>query len=228
MASLRAENVHLRTELDNLRLSLEDVLKLEVPQEASGILSIPEVVDAGYSKWDTDLQQGKPKEGVRVYVSCVADLMHVGHAKLFEKCRAFGDEVIAGVHSDAVATSYKRKPVINEKHRYYMVGTNMHIDHVLEDAPLMHTKEFLDANGIDILVRATDGGKEIVDEFHEVPFREGIIRFVPRTEGLSTTDIISKVASEYAAELVNPIVQGGKVVDVTSVSLDSLSNNESM
>lgn len=108
------------------------------------------VVVKGYSRWDTDLQQGKPKVGVRVYVSCVADLMHFGHAKLFEKCREYGDEVIAGVHSDAVATSYKRKPVFNEKHRYYMVGTN--IDHVLEDAPLMHTKEFLDANGIDMVV----------------------------------------------------------------------------
>eukprot|EP00729_Bicosta_minor_P004708 gene4708-13506_t len=150
------------------------------------------------------------------YVSCVADLMHIGHARLFEKCRAFGNEVIAGVHSDAVATSYKRKPVINEKHRYYLVGSNMHIDHVLEDAPLKQTKEFLDANGIDIVVRATDGGAEIIDQFHEVPFREGMIRFVPRTEGLSTSDIISKVARDYADELVNPIVQGNKVVDVTS------------
>jgi glycerol-3-phosphate cytidylyltransferase-like family protein len=101
----------------------------------------------------------------------------------------------------------------------------MHIDHVLEDAPLKQTKEFLDANGIDIAVRATDGGAEIVDQFHEVPFREGMIRFVPRTESLSTSHINSKVASEYAAELVNPIVQGNKVVDVTSVGL---SNTESM
>ena len=57
-------------------------------------------------------------------------------------------------------------------------------DHVLEDAPLKQTKEFLDANGIDIAVRATDGGAGIDDQFHKVPFRGGMIRFVPRTEGL--------------------------------------------
>lgn len=216
VASLKAETLHLRAELDSLRWSFEDVLKLEVSAQTGSSDILPTSSHVGYSRWETALQQQKPKKGVRVYVSCVADLMHIGHARLFEKCRAFGDEVIAGVHSDAVATSYKRKPVINEKHRYYLVGSNMHIDHVLEDAPLKQTKEFLDANGIDIVVRATDGGAEIVDQFHEVPFREGMIRFVPRTEGLSTSDIISKVARDYADELVNPIVQGNKVVDVTS------------
>ena len=56
------------------------------------------------------------------YTTAVADLMHVGHAKLFQACRQFGDELIVGVHSDAVVAGYKRAPVFSEDDRYFLVG----------------------------------------------------------------------------------------------------------
>lgn len=68
VASLKAETLHLRAELDSLRWSFEDVLKLEVSAQTGSSDILPTSSHVGYSRWETALQQQKPKKGVRVYV----------------------------------------------------------------------------------------------------------------------------------------------------------------
>ena len=153
---------------------------------------------------EAGLSGGRP---IRVYTTAVADLMHAGHVKLFQACRDFGDELVVGVHSDAVACSYKRLPLFREEERYLLVGSCRYVDRVLKDAPLAITKELLDAHGIDIVVTATAGGEATVDEYHRAAADEGKLRFVARTAGVSTTQLISRVLW-----LQNAVVEQPRVV----------------
>tara|TARA_R100000808_G_C2147499_1_gene155472 strand:- start:1329 stop:1736 length:408 start_codon:yes stop_codon:yes gene_type:complete len=129
---------------------------------------------------------------IRVYVDMVADLFHVGHLNLIQSARKFGDTLIVGIHSDEDVSSYKRMPIINEKDRYEMVRSCRYVDEVIEEAPLKITKEFLEKNKIDFVVHGDDVSDELKRQ-HQVPLELGIVKYVPYTKGVSTTEIIGKI-----------------------------------
>ena len=133
------------------------------------------------------------RKPTRVFCSAVADLMHVGHSRLFRDCRRFGDFVVVGVHSDEVVKGYKRAPVNSEEERYEMVRASRHVDECIEDFPLVLTSELIHEHAIDIVVVATAGGAPIVDAYHQAAEKLGILRFLPRMEGLSTTKLIVRI-----------------------------------
>jgi len=133
------------------------------------------------------------RKPTRVFCSAVADLMHVGHSRLFRDCRRFGDFVVVGVHSDEVVKGYKRAPVNSEEERYEMVRASRHVDECIEDFPLVLTSELIHEHAIDIVVVATAGGAPIVDAYHQAASDLGILRFLPRMEGLSTTKLIVRI-----------------------------------
>ena len=88
---------------------------------------------------------------IRVYVDMVADLFHSGHVNFLKQAKECGDYLIVGVHSDKDVASYKRKPIIGEKNRCEMIKSCRYVDKVINNAPLMITKEFIDYNEIDDL-----------------------------------------------------------------------------
>ena len=77
--------------------------------------------------------------------------------------------------------------------RYFLVGNCKFVDEVLCDAPLVITKELLEDNNIDVVVTATERGEPNVDKYHQAAADAGKLRFLPRTEGLSTTHFIKKI-----------------------------------
>jgi|15BtaG_2_1085339.scaffolds.fasta_scaffold00999_10 cytidyltransferase-like protein len=127
----------------------------------------------------------------RVYADIVGDLFHVGHLNLFKQAREFGDLLIVGVHSDATVESYKRKPVIEENYRYEIVKNCRLVDEIIENAPRMITKEFIDRHNIDVVVHGDDPSPEF-EEQHKVPLALGIMKYVKYTKGISSTEIIKK------------------------------------
>ena len=133
---------------------------------------------------------------IRVYVDMVGDLFHVGHINLFKKAKAlFPDKeafLVVGVHSDEDVSSYKRTPIIKQKHRYEMIRFCKLVDQVIESAPLEVTKEFLEEHQIDYVVHGDDINQELMNQ-HKVPIDLGIVRYFPYTAGISTTKIIEKI-----------------------------------
>ena len=55
------------------------------------------------------------------YAFVVADLLHIGHLKFFQKCKKYCDFLIVGIYTDELAASYKRKPVIPFEERFELV-----------------------------------------------------------------------------------------------------------
>ena len=129
---------------------------------------------------------------VRVYADIVGDLFHIGHINLFKQAREFGDYLIVGVHSDYSVESYKRKPIFTEEDRYELIKNCSLVDEVIENAPLVLTKEYIDKNKIDIVVHGNDKSPHF-DEQHKVPLDMGIMKYLSYTEGISTSGIIKRI-----------------------------------
>jgi len=125
-----------------------------------------------------------------------ADMFHVGHLNLIKRAREQGDYLIVGVHSDQDIASYKRRPVIEEQDRYEIIRSCRYVDEVIEDAPLIMTKDFIENNNINLVVRGDDITPELLRQQAD-PISMGIMKYVPRTEGVSTTSIIEKIKEEY-------------------------------
>ena len=121
-----------------------------------------------------------------------ADIFHLGHLNLIKRAKAHGDYLIVGVHSDKDIAEYKRQPIINEKQRYEIVRSCKYVDEVLESAPLIMTKDFIERHEIDLIVRGDDTTPELLKQ-QAYPIEMGIIRYVPRTKGVSTSEIIKKI-----------------------------------
>ena len=124
----------------------------------------------------------------------VFDLFHQGHLDSIQRCKEMGDVVI-GVISDKEATSYKREPIICERHRYNMVRALRMVDEVIEDAPLHVTAEFIREHNIDLIVHgfSEQSDYEKQKDFFKIPTELGIFKMIKYSTGNNTTNIIKKI-----------------------------------
>lgn len=129
---------------------------------------------------------------IRVYTDMAADMFHIGHLNIIKRAREFGDYLIVGVHSDEDISSYKRSPVISEEDRYEIIRSCRYVDEVIEAAPLVMSKEFIEENNIDLIIRGDDVSPELLRQ-QAIPIEMGIMRYLPRTENVSTTDLIKTI-----------------------------------
>lgn len=156
---------------------------------------------------NTTLEEYYRIKKCRVYVDGVYDLFHYGHAEMLGRVRAhFGSTavIIAGVARDDDCEKYKRRPILSHEERARSLRTCKYVDEVIENAPWVITKEFLDAFAIDYVChdaapyRSTnsDGEGETADIYEYV---KSIGKFVAieRTPSISTTDIIERVKSAH-------------------------------
>ena len=127
---------------------------------------------------------------IRVYTDMAADFFHIGHLNLLKRAKSIGDYLIVGVHSDEQIRSYKRDPIF--KDRYEIMRSCKYVDEVIEEAPLIMSESFLREHKIDFVVRGDDINQELLTQQAD-PIRMGIMRYVPRTEGISTSQIIKRI-----------------------------------
>jgi cytidyltransferase-like protein len=128
----------------------------------------------------------------------VADLFHFGHVRFLEQARAFGDHLIVGIHSDATVASYKRVPIMTMEERIASVRGCRFVDEVVPDAPLIITQEWIDLNGVGLVVHGDDFDPALAERLYGVPMALGIFRTVPYTAGISSTDLIRRIRDSQA------------------------------
>ena len=125
----------------------------------------------------------------------VFDMFHVGHLEAIRQCAALGDVVIIGVTGDEDAAGYKRPPIISEANRVAVVSAIKEVDKVVCPCPLVVTEEFMQKEGIDLVVHgfANDADARNQDAFFALPISTGRFQRISYYEGLSTTEIINKI-----------------------------------
>ena len=134
---------------------------------------------------------------MRVYIDGIFDLFHYGHLESFRKCKELDLDIylIVGIIGDDVAENYKRRPIIEEKHRYEIIKNIKYVDEIIENPPLILTKEFMEKNNIDLVVHGfsnpNDANKQ--DKFFAYPKSINKFKEIDYCTEISTTDIMNKI-----------------------------------
>ncbi len=128
-----------------------------------------------------------------VYVDMVGDLFHYGHVNALKQCKEMGDYLIVGVHSDEVVNSYKRIPIMNMVQRINVIKSCKYVDEVIENAPIMITKEYIEKYKINIVCITDTRPVEQTEQFYKIPMELGIVRKFKHTQEISTTHIIENI-----------------------------------
>jgi len=140
-----------------------------------------------------------------VYCDGVYDLCHIGHKRLFQNALSFGNRLYVGVVGDKDANEYKRPPIMSSEERCAEVEACKAVTKVIKDAPCWGlTREFLDEHQIHVVAY----GQEYLERFpdpkddpyYRVPREMGIARPLPRTQGLSTSDLIRRIQKAQPAD----------------------------
>ena len=148
-----------------------------------------------------------------------------------------GDYLIVGVHSDADITAHKGPPVMSEQDRfvvdflfqsflplysYKAAYSCKWVDEVVENAPFVTDIELLRKHNVDLCVHGDDiitdaSGNDCYGEVKKA----GMFRTVPRTQGVSTTDLVGRMllmtkSHHSSADLFNSVCSQKSVCYVKS------------
>ncbi len=121
------------------------------------------------------------------------DILHIGHIRILERARAFGDRLVVGVSTDALNFAKKgRNPVYPEHERREIVGALRFVDDTFLEESLDLKGEYIKQHGADVLVMGDDWRGKF-DAFAS----SCRVEYLPRTVGVSTTDLIAEI-KKYA------------------------------
>ncbi|KAE8354468.1 hypothetical protein BDV28DRAFT_84023 [Aspergillus coremiiformis] len=140
---------------------------------------------------------GRP---VRVYADGVFDLFHVGHMRQLEQAKkAFPDvHLMVGVTGDEETHNRKGLTVLSGAERAESVRHCTWVDEVIPNCPWVVTPEFIEEHQIDYVAHddlpygAAEG-----DDIYAPIKAQGKFLVTQRTEGVSTTGIITRIVRDY-------------------------------
>ncbi|WPH01916.1 Hypothetical protein R9X50_00477000 [Acrodontium crateriforme] len=148
---------------------------------------------------------------VRVYADGVFDMFHLGHMRVLQQAKiAFPDTyLIVGVTGDAETHKRKGLTVMSGKERAESLRHCRWVDEVIEDCPWIINMKFLEEHAIDFVAHDDiPYGANEGDDIYK-PFKEkGMFLVTQRTEGVSTTGIITKIVRDYEKYISRQLKRG--------------------
>lgn len=143
--------------------------------------------------------------GLKVYTGGTFDLFHRGHVEFLRKCSEIG-EVCVSLNTDEFIQAYKGKPpVMSYTEREAMLLSCVYVEWVIPNYGGADSKIAIELVKPDIIVIGSDWARR--DYYAQMGFTQdwldqrGIgLAYLPYTQGISSTDIKSRMASRIEAE----------------------------
>lgn len=166
---------------------------------SSGIVSTEKILD--FDRIQLRVAEWRASGETVVFTDGCFDLLHIGHIALLEDCRRFGSKLVLGMNTDASMRRLKgeSRPIIGENERTRVMAALAAVDAVVlfdEDTP-GHLVRALRPN---VLVKWGDHTLESIDGHQDVIAAGGRVEIVPKVEGVSTINIIRKIAPVAASD----------------------------
>jgi len=148
-----------------------------------------------------------------MFVDGVFDLTHYGHMNAFRQARALGQHLVVGVNSDESVLQAKGfLPVLTDTERQAAVRGCRFVDEIVPASPYVMTAEYIEelveSKGIDYFVHGDDPCFVDGRDVYESARKAGRFCTIPRTEGISTTDIVGRLLlltqDHHMGKLVDP------------------------
>jgi ethanolamine-phosphate cytidylyltransferase len=136
----------------------------------------------------------KKKRQVRIWMDGAFDVMHYGHMNAFRQGKEVGTWLVVGVNTDkSIEAAKGAPPVLNDEERTTCVKYCKFVDEVEPNCPYVMNEEYLcrmiDKWKLDFIVHGDDpcivDGKDVYQTARD----KGMYRTIPRTEGVSTTEV---------------------------------------
>lgn len=148
---------------------------------------------------------------IRIYADGVFDLFHLGHMKQLEQAKkAFPSvELVCGIPSDKETHKRKGLTVLTDQQRIETLKHCRWVDEVIADAPWCVTTKFLLEHKIDYVAHDDMPYASTDSDDIYMPIKEkGMFLTTQRTEGISTSDIITKIIRDYDKYLMRNFARG--------------------
>lgn len=152
--------------------------------------------------------KGRP---IRIYADGVFDLFHLGHMKQLEQAKkAFPNvQLVCGIPLDTETHKRKGLTVLSDKDRCETLKHCRWVDEVIPNAPWFVTPEFLEKHNIDYVAHDDlPYAAAEADDIYEPIKKQGKFLATQRTEGILTSDIISKIIRDYDKYLMRNFARG--------------------
>ena len=131
-----------------------------------------------------------------VFTNGCFDILHAGHVSYLSKARELGDRLVIGLNTDASVQRLKGagRPINAQSHRALVLASLEAVDSVVlfdEDTPLELIRELKP----DVLAKGADYTVESIVGAEDVLSWGGEVKLLDLMDGLSTTRIVSRLAS---------------------------------
>ena len=111
------------------------------------------------------------------------DLFHVGHLRILERAKTYGDRLIVGVSTDELNFQKKNVyPIYTQTDRLEIIKSIKYVDEVFLEESLEQKAAYIQQFKADLLVMGSDWAEKF-DEFKNICE----VVYLPRTEQISTT-----------------------------------------
>ncbi|KAJ4318979.1 choline-phosphate cytidylyltransferase [Fusarium piperis] len=148
---------------------------------------------------------------VRVYADGVFDLLHLGHMRQLEQAKkAFPDTtLVVGVTGDHETHKRKGLTVMSAAERSETLRHCKWVDEVIEDCPWIVTPEFLEEHKLDYVAHDDlPYGADEGDDIYQPIKAAGKFLVTQRTEGVSTTGLITRIVRDYEKYIARQFKRG--------------------
>jgi len=166
-------------------------------------------------------EEGKPGSltgrPVRIYVDGIFDVFHFGHARALMQAKKLFPNVtlVVGVCNDAMTHTFKGKTVMTDLERAECLRHCRWIDEIVENAPWFVNLPFMQEYQIDFVAHGSD---IVVDssgnDLYKFAKDRGQFLEVQRTEGISTSDLITRIVRDYPSYVYRNLKRGVKAKDL--------------